>query len=94
MINTTGTQGYFQRAFAKGLLPKVPVVAANPFIRFPGEDAEVNFGHHVLETDDKAKNTAAVVAEFNISPKRVIVMGDSGGDGPHFKWGASAGATS
>jgi len=30
MINTTGTQGYFQRAFAKDLLPKVSVVAAKP----------------------------------------------------------------
>jgi 2-hydroxy-3-keto-5-methylthiopentenyl-1-phosphate phosphatase len=92
MINTTGTQGYFQRAFAKDLLPKVSVVAANPFISFPRENGEVNYGHHVLEIDDKAKNTEAVVAEFNISPKKVIVMGDSGGDGPHFKWGASVGA--
>ena len=24
----------------------------------------------------------------NIPPKKIIIMGDSGGDGPHFKWGA------
>jgi hypothetical protein len=29
---------------------------------------------------------------FGIAPGRVILMGDSGGDGPHFEWGASVGA--
>jgi hypothetical protein len=26
---------------------------------------------------------------FNIPDDSLIIMGDSGGDGPHFKWGAS-----
>ena len=36
MINTTGMLGYFQRAFAKGLLPRVPALSAHPMIRFAG----------------------------------------------------------
>ncbi|MBI5249138.1 MAG: hypothetical protein HY912_06560 [Desulfomonile tiedjei] len=92
MINTTGTQGYFQRAIAKDLLPRVPVVAANPFISFLRENDDTSYTHRVLEIDDKGRNTEAVMRELGISPKKVIVMGDSGGDGPHFKWGASIGA--
>lgn len=92
MINTTGTQGYFQRAFAKDLLPRVPVVAANPFITFPVENDETDYSHQVLEIDHKAANTEALMRELGIPPKKVIIMGDSGGDGPHFQWGASAGA--
>ncbi|MBW2430111.1 MAG: hypothetical protein JRF56_14215, partial [Deltaproteobacteria bacterium] len=34
MINTTGMIGYFQRIFAKGLLPRVPVISAHPMIRY------------------------------------------------------------
>jgi hypothetical protein len=29
---------------------------------------------------------------YGIPPKRVLLIGDSGGDGPHFEWGASVGA--
>jgi hypothetical protein len=29
---------------------------------------------------------------FNIPPEKIILMGDSGGDGPHFEWGAGIGA--
>jgi len=29
---------------------------------------------------------------LKISPSQVVVMGDSGGDGPHFVWGDSVGA--
>ena len=32
MINTTGMIGYFQRVFAKGLLPRVPVLSVNPTV--------------------------------------------------------------
>ncbi len=92
MINTTGTQGYFQRAFSKDLLPHVPVVSANPFINFPGRNDETSYAHHVLEIDDKGRNTEAVMREIGVAPNKVIVMGDSGGDGPHFKWAASVGA--
>jgi 2-hydroxy-3-keto-5-methylthiopentenyl-1-phosphate phosphatase len=92
MINTTGTQGYFQRAFAKNLLPRVPVVSANPFISFPGDYDGIDFTHHVLEIDDKAKNTRLVIESLALPANKLIIMGDSGGDGPHFEWGASVGA--
>jgi hypothetical protein len=89
MINTTGMQGYFQRAMAKGLLPKEIVVAANPMISYPGQGTEM---YEVLEIEDKAKNTMAILQEARIPAEKLIIMGDSGGDGPHFAWGASVGA--
>jgi hypothetical protein len=89
MINTTGMQGYFQRAMAKGLLPQGIVVAANPMISYPGHEMEM---YEVREIEDKAKNTEMVMRLCGIPPKRVILIGDSGGDGPHFVWGASVGA--
>jgi hypothetical protein len=46
----------------------------------------------VTEIDDKPKNTAAVMSEFKIPANRVIVIGDSGGDGPHFQWAFNQGA--
>ena len=89
MINTTGMQGYFQRAMAKGLLPEGIVVAANPMISYEGEASEM---YEVREIEDKAKNTAAVLQRCGIPAKKLIIMGDSGGDGPHFEWGAKVGA--
>jgi hypothetical protein len=89
MINTTGMQGYFQRAMAKGLLPAGVAVAANPMISYPGPEMKM---YEVREIEDKVKNTAAVLQEYGISTQRLIIMGDSGGDGPHFEWGASVGA--
>jgi hypothetical protein len=89
MINTTGMQGYFQRAIAKGLLPQGIVVAANPMISYSGTGTEM---YEVREIEDKAKNTGTVMRANGILPNKVIVMGDSGGDGPHFAWGASVGA--
>ncbi len=89
MINTTGMQGYFQRAMAKGLLPQGMVVSANPMISYPGQEMEM---YEVREIRDKAKNTETVMRLHGIPPNRVILIGDSGGDGPHFEWGASAGA--
>jgi len=89
MINTTGMQGYFQRAMAKGLLPQGTVIAANPMISYPGHEMEM---YEVREIEDKAKNTETVMRLYGIPPKRVILIGDSGGDGPHFEWGASVGA--
>ncbi|MBW2202038.1 MAG: hypothetical protein JRF71_14625 [Deltaproteobacteria bacterium] len=88
MINTTGMVGYFQRIFAKNLLPPVPVVSAHPMIRFPERKSDPPSLYDLLEIQDKSKNTAAVVRSFNIPPEKIIVMGDSGGDGPHFEWGA------
>jgi 2-hydroxy-3-keto-5-methylthiopentenyl-1-phosphate phosphatase len=92
MINTTGTQGYFQRAFANGLLPRVPVVAANPMIRFHEPQDDRRFVYQILEIEDKPKRTAEVIRLYNLPPERLIIMGDSGGDGAHFEWGGGAGA--
>jgi len=88
MINTTGMIGYFQRVFAKGLLPRVPAISAHPMIRYPSRNSDPDDIYDLFETDDKGQSTAAVARSYHISPKRVILMGDSGGDGPHFEWGA------
>ena len=92
MLNTTGMIGYFQRVFAKGLLPKIPVLSANPMVRFPAGPSDPETILDLVETQDKAKNSAAVAAGMGIPADRVIVMGDSGGDGPHFEWAHRAGA--
>jgi 2-hydroxy-3-keto-5-methylthiopentenyl-1-phosphate phosphatase len=92
MLNTTGMIGYFQRVFAKGLLPRVPVLSANPLFRYPAGASDPPFILDLHETQDKGRNTAAVVAQMGIPAERVIVMGDSGGDGPHFEWANRAGA--
>lgn len=92
MINTTGSQGYFQRVFAKGLLPQLPFVAANPMIRFPGANEGSRFMHEIHEIEDKPRRTEAVMKALNIPSEKVVIMGDSGGDGPHFQWGAENGA--
>jgi 2-hydroxy-3-keto-5-methylthiopentenyl-1-phosphate phosphatase len=89
MVNTTGMQGYFQRALAKDLVPRGIVVAANPMIAYPWAEGIM---YEVREIEDKAKNTAAVLREYGIPAKKLIIIGDSGGDGPHFEWGASVGA--
>lgn len=91
MINTTGMQGYFQQAAAKGLLPKVPIISANPMIRYPAMETDPAF-YDLMEIQDKPRNTEAVMQSLGIDSRRVILMGDSGGDGPHFEWGAKAGA--
>ena len=92
MINTTGMIGYFQRVFARGLLPEVPVLSANPMLRYPGLESDPDFIYDLFETQDKAKNTGAVARQYNISSDKIILMGDSGGDGPHFEWGSQNGA--
>jgi 2-hydroxy-3-keto-5-methylthiopentenyl-1-phosphate phosphatase len=92
MINTTGMIGYFQRIFARGLFPPVSVLSAHPMVRFaPGpRDPEEIIA--LRETTDKGKNTAAVAQKHGIPTDRIVIMGDSGGDGPHFRWGAASGA--
>jgi hypothetical protein len=92
MINTTGMIGYFQRVFAKGLLPKVPVLSANPLVRFQGLESDPQTVYDLFEIQDKAQNTRAAAKRNSISADKIILMGDSGGDGPHFEWGAEAGA--
>jgi hypothetical protein len=92
MINTTGTQGYFQRALAAKMIPHIPVVSANPMIGYLEHPSLVRYDLHVLEIEDKAVNTRIILGETGLSPDRLLVMGDSGGDGPHFRWGAEVGA--
>ncbi|UCE54763.1 MAG: hypothetical protein JSV31_04785 [Desulfobacterales bacterium] len=92
MINTTGMIGYFQRIFSKGLLPKIPALSAHPMIRFSERETDPNYLYDLLEIQDKSKNTETVARMLKIAPEKIILMGDSGGDGPHFKWGAGIGA--
>jgi hypothetical protein len=93
MINTTAIIGYFQRAVALGLMPSPPVLSAHPMVRFEPEAGPPEIILPLLETTDKGKNTQAIAERFNIPASKIIVIGDSGGDGPHFEWGARAGAT-
>ncbi|RPJ76598.1 MAG: hypothetical protein EHM15_01715 [Desulfobacteraceae bacterium] len=93
MINTTAMIGYFQRVFARGLLPRVSVLSANALIRFASADTDPGEILALAETSDKGKNTQAVARTFGIPANRVIVMGDSGGDGSHFEWAHAAGAS-
>ncbi len=92
MINTTGMIGYFQRIFAKSLLPPVPVVSAHPLISYPHNTGSSFRIYELLETRDKSKNTGEVARSLAIPAGKIILLGDSGGDGPHFKWGAAEGA--
>jgi len=88
MVNTTGMIGYFQQIFASGRLPPLPVLSAHPMIRFAHRRTDPDNIFDLFEIEDKAKNTEAAVRSFNIATNKIILMGDSGGDGPHFEWGA------
>ena len=92
MINTTGTTGYFQRIFAGGLLPHVPVLSAHPMVRYAPHHSDPDYIFDLNEIRDKFKNSNAVARTFNIPSDKIILMGDSGGDGPHFEWGAGINA--
>ena len=61
-------------------------------IRYPYSETDPHFTYDLLETQDKSKNTDRVMRSFGIHAKRAILIGDSGGDGPHFEWGAIQGA--
>jgi 2-hydroxy-3-keto-5-methylthiopentenyl-1-phosphate phosphatase len=87
MINTTGVTGYFQRIFAKNLLPKVPVISANSMIQYPPTKTDPLQIYHLKEIEDKGKNTERAMEHYGISGRKIVLIGDSGGDGPHFKWG-------
>jgi hypothetical protein len=92
MINTTGMLGYFQRVATKKLLPRIPILSANSTIVFPESPSDPQVVLDLCEIEDKPKNTEAMLSRFNIPHNRAILLGDSGGDGPHFKWGAKRGA--
>ena len=92
MINTTGMVGYFQRAMAKALLPQVPVLAAHRYLQYPPQASDPPLLLDLTDIPDKARHTQKVVNIHTIPMERVILIGDSGGDGPHFAWGADQGA--
>jgi len=60
-------------------------------IVFASEQTDPEIILPLHETRDKAINTQKVASRFEIPPEHIIIIGDSGGDGPHFEWGASAG---
>lgn len=92
MINTTGFQGYFQRAVAKGLLPRIPALSAHPMIRYAHAPSDPPSLYDLREIEDKPANTQRLLRHHGIAAQKTVIMGDSGGDGPHFAWGARAGA--
>ena len=47
----------------------------------------------IQEISDKPIHTAVIARRFQIPDEHIVVIGDSGGDGPHFNWGARIGAT-
>lgn len=92
MINTTGVMAYFQRIFVKHLLPRVPVVSANPMLRYPHSADDPPQMIVLEEIEDKGKNTARALAFSGIPEGKIVIIGDSGGDGPHFEWASKHGA--
>jgi hypothetical protein len=93
MINTTGLAGYFQRARVLGLLPAFGVLAAHPLVRYDRSATDPEIILELEEITDKPRHTAETARQFHIAPETIFIMGDSGGDGPHFQWGARNGAT-
>ncbi|MCG6911519.1 MAG: hypothetical protein LJE94_15545 [Deltaproteobacteria bacterium] len=91
MINTTGAVGYFQRVLANRFLPRFPALSAYPDPCFSAESTDPDSVYDLLQVQDKGVNTEKVGRAFNIPPHRIAIMGDSGGDGPHFKWAAENG---
>ncbi len=87
MINTTGFMGYFQRIFARRLLPEIPVLSANPLVQYPSQETDPQQIYALNEIEDKGKNSAHVLQSYSFSEKKIVLLGDSGGDGPHFEWG-------
>ena len=92
MLNTTGAIGYFQRAIFKRLLPCLPAISAYPDPNFRNEASHRIQIYSLVDTTDKARHTRSFALKMGVPMKRIIIMGDSGGDGPHFKWGAENGA--
>ncbi len=91
MINTTASIGFFQRVFALGLLPRVHALSAHDMLVYDPLPSDPPIILPLRETSDKATNTKRVSEEMGIPPERIFIIGDSGGDGPHFKWGKAQG---
>jgi hypothetical protein len=92
MVNTTGAVGCFQRALFRHLLPPLPVISAYPEPHYPKTASDPDQVYSLFEITGKARHTETVAQNMEIPLKRTIIVGDSGGDGPHFKWGAQNGA--
>lgn len=92
MINSTGPMGYFQRAMANGFLPRIPLLSAHPFLQYPSAETDPEHIFPLREIEDKGVNTQAALDALDIPPQNAAVVGDSGGDGPHFAWAAERGA--
>lgn len=92
MINTTAMVGYFQRVFAKGLIPHIPALSANPLVQYAPSESDPKTIYPLYEIQDKGKNSESAIGAFTIPKEKIMIMGDSGGDGAHFEWGAKQGA--
>lgn len=91
MLNTTGAVGYFQRVLYKKLLLPLPVISAYPKPNFPKKASDPEWIYPLCETTDKGKHTEEIARKIGVPLNRIVIMGDSGGDGPHFKWGSENG---
>jgi 2-hydroxy-3-keto-5-methylthiopentenyl-1-phosphate phosphatase len=92
MINTTGVIGYFQRIIAKKLIPPIQCLSAHPSVTYDKGKYNAGYVLELHEVEDKARNTERALRSMNITSPKIILMGDSGGDGPHFTWGSNKGA--
>jgi hypothetical protein len=84
--------GYFQRALALGLLPPIEALSAHPLVVYPEGPKDPQRILELPETADKGVHTEKILRAYGIPPRRAVVVGDSGGDGPHFAWAAANGA--
>jgi 2-hydroxy-3-keto-5-methylthiopentenyl-1-phosphate phosphatase len=88
MINTTGVVGYFQRIIAKKLIPPIRFLSAHPSVSYGKRRGDPAHIMALFEVQDKGLNTHKAVRSMKNPLQKIILMGDSGGDGPHFSWGA------
>jgi 2-hydroxy-3-keto-5-methylthiopentenyl-1-phosphate phosphatase len=89
MLNTTGVIGYFQRIIEKKLIPAIQCLSAHPSVSYAPGRSNPKHILELFEVDDKCRNTERAIRSMNITSSKIILMGDSGGDGPHFSWGSS-----
>jgi hypothetical protein len=61
-------------------------------LRYPSLKSDPPAIYELLEIQDKGKNSAAAARSQGIAADKIIIIGDSGGDGPHFEWGTQTGA--
>jgi len=69
-----------------------PGAIRQPDVTLPEDACDPATLLDLFETQDKGRNTAAVAAKMGVPAERIIVMSDSGWDGPHFERAYQAGA--